>query len=324
MSIRSQAQLEKLRVIGRIVRLTLDRVAAAVRPGVSTAELDEIGARALAEQGAESAPPKVYNFPGALCISVNEEAIHGIPGERRIREGDLVKLDLVAEKDGYFADAAVTVAAGPLSANAAALARCAESAFHLAALAARGGNRVFDIGRAVERETHRCGFEVMRELCGHGVGRTIHEAPSIPNYHDPRFRTRLTEGAGDHHRTDHFRRQRHRHSPARRLDHADGGRKSVGALRAHGGDHARGADSVDGGVRSSAPESVTGKNISTVVPTPRSLRSRTAPWCARTMPSTSERPMPRPRNLVLKKGSKARSATSSGIPPAVSRTSMQT
>ncbi len=194
MSIRSQAQFEKLRAIGRIVRLTLDRVAAAVRPGVSTGELDEIGARALAEQGAESAPPKVYNFPGALCISVNEEAIHGIPGERRIREGDLVKLDLVAEKDGYFADAAVTVGAGPASANAVALARCAESAFHLAALAARGGNRVFDIGRAVERETHRCGFEVMRELCGHGVGRTIHEAPSIPNYHDPRFRTRLTEG----------------------------------------------------------------------------------------------------------------------------------
>jgi methionyl aminopeptidase len=194
MSIRSQAELEKLRVIGRIVRLALDRCAAGVRAGITTRELDEIGARVLAEHGAESAPPKVYGFPGALCISVNDEAIHGIPGERVLQEGDLVKLDLVAEKDGFFADAAVTVAVGAVSAQAAALMRCAESAFQRAAKQARAGNRVYDIGRAVENETHRCGFRVLRELCGHGVGRTIHEAPSVPNYHDPRFKTRLTEG----------------------------------------------------------------------------------------------------------------------------------
>ncbi len=194
MSIRNHGQLEKLKAIGRIVRLALDRTAASVRPGITTGELDAIGARVLAEHGAESAPPKVYGFPGAFCISVNDEAIHGIPGKRALREGDLVKLDLVAEKDGYFADAAVTVAVGNVSETAAALARCAESAFHRAASEARVGRRVYDIGRAVERETHRCGFEVMRDLCGHGVGQTIHEPPSIPNYHDPRFRTRLTEG----------------------------------------------------------------------------------------------------------------------------------
>jgi methionyl aminopeptidase len=194
MSIRTQEQLAKLRAIGRIVRAALDRTAAAVRPGVTTAELDKIGARVLADHGAESAPPKVYGFPGALCISVNEEAIHGIPGSRAIGEGDLVKLDLVAEKDGYFADAAVTVTAGPASAAARELVRCAESAFWQGAGAAVAGNRVFDIGRAVEKETRRCGFSVMRELCGHGVGRTIHEAPSVPNYHDPRYRQRLTEG----------------------------------------------------------------------------------------------------------------------------------
>jgi methionyl aminopeptidase len=194
MSIRSMEQLERLRAIGRIVRLALDRTAAAVRPGVTTAELDAVGARVLADQGAESAPPKVYGFPGALCISVNDEAIHGIPGPLEVREGDLVKLDLVAEKDGYFADAAVTVTCGAVSPTARQLARCAETAFWQAAKAAVAGNRIFDIGRAVERETHRCGFHVMRELCGHGVGRTIHEAPSIPNYHDARFRQRLTEG----------------------------------------------------------------------------------------------------------------------------------
>src|SRR5579872_5511309 len=167
MSIRSQAEFEKLRAMG---------------------------ARILDQNRAESAPPKVYGFPGALCISVNDEAIHGIPGSRAIAAGDLVKLDLVAEKDGFYADAAVTVAAGETGEAARALMRCAESAFRLGANQARTGNRVSDIGRAVEQETRRCGFAVMRELCGHGVGGTIHEPPSVPNFYDPRSPARLTEG----------------------------------------------------------------------------------------------------------------------------------
>ena len=183
-----------MRAIGRIVREALDATAAAVRPGITTRELDAIGARVLADDGAESAPPKVYGFPGALCISVNDEAIHGIPGDRVIHAGDLVKLDLVAEKDGYFADAALTVHAGEPGETARGLARCAESAFHNAARVARAGERISEIGRAVEGETRRCGFHVMRELCGHGVGRTIHEPPSVPNFYDARSRTRLTEG----------------------------------------------------------------------------------------------------------------------------------
>jgi methionyl aminopeptidase len=136
----------------------------------------------------------VYGFPGALCISVNDEAIHGIPGDRVLQSGDLVKLDLVAEKDGFYADAAVTVPAGPVSVTAEALAHCAERAFFLALPAARAGNRVYEIGRAVDRETRRRGFRVLRELCGHGVGRTIHEPPSVPNYYESRLRARLTEG----------------------------------------------------------------------------------------------------------------------------------
>jgi methionyl aminopeptidase len=194
MSIRSHAELNKLRIIGSIVRKALDAAAAAVRPGITTGELNEVGARVLAENGAESAPPRVYGFPGALCISVNDEAIHGIPGDRVIQSGDLVKLDLVAEKGGFYADAAVTIGVGLISPAAGALMHCAERAFYQAARTARAGNRVYEIGRAVERETQHCGFQVMRDLCGHGVGRTIHEPPSIPNYHDSRFRTRLTEG----------------------------------------------------------------------------------------------------------------------------------
>src|ERR1700674_3072613 len=130
MSIQSQAEFEKLRAIGRIVRQALDKTAAAVRPGITTGELNEIGASVLAQHGAESAPPKVYGFPGALCISVNDEAIHGIPGDRVIQSGDLVKLDLVAEKGGFYADAAVTIGAGQVSAAAGALMRCAEGAFY--------------------------------------------------------------------------------------------------------------------------------------------------------------------------------------------------
>jgi methionyl aminopeptidase len=194
MSIRSRTEFDKLRVIGRIVRQALDKTAAAVRPGITTGELDEIGAGVLRRNGAESAPPRVYGFPGALCISVNEEAIHGIPGARVIRSGDLVKLDLVAEKDGFYADAAVTVRAGEVSVTADELARCAERAFFHALGPARAGNRVYEIGRVVERETRRAGFSVIRDLCGHGVGRTIHEPPSVPNYHEPRLRARLTEG----------------------------------------------------------------------------------------------------------------------------------
>jgi methionyl aminopeptidase len=111
-----------------------------------------------------------------------------------LREGDLVKLDLVAEKNGFYADAAVTVAVGAVSPVAAALIRAAEHSFRQGAKAARVGNRVYEIGRAVEREVKSRGFSVLRELSGHGVGRTIHEEPSVPNYHDSRSRSRLSDG----------------------------------------------------------------------------------------------------------------------------------
>ena len=194
MSIKTAAELEQLKVIGKIVRKTLDAMTAAVRPGVSTAELDHVAARVLTELGAEAAPPKVYGFPGSACISVNDEAIHGIPGSRILRPGDLVKLDLVAERDGFFADAAVTVRVGNVSDMADRLVRCAESAFLQAAKVARVGYRTRDIGRAVEKQVRMDGFNVMREVGGHGVGRTIHEPPDVPNFFDRTCTTRLVEG----------------------------------------------------------------------------------------------------------------------------------
>src|SRR5271157_3578954 len=186
MSIESERELEQLRMVGRIVRLALNAMSAAVEPGITTAQLDAVCARVLAENQAVAAPKKVYGFPGVACISVNDEVVHGVPGARALCEGDLVKLDVTAEKDGFFADAAVTVRVGEVSATAQSLARCAEAAFHQAMRVVRAGARVHEIGRVVERTVRGNGFSVVRELCGHGVGRTIHEAPTVPNYFDPR------------------------------------------------------------------------------------------------------------------------------------------
>jgi len=194
MSIGSEEELRALQAIGRIVGRTLGELAREVRPGISTAELAAIGAKLLAAEGAQSAPPRVYGFPGAVCISVNDEIVHGIPGARVIAPGDLVKLDLTAEKDGYMADAALTLAVPPASEQAVRLAQCAERAFERALREARAPRRLCDLGAAVETEVRRSGFAVVRELCGHGIGRTIHEPPQVLNYADTRRRERLTEG----------------------------------------------------------------------------------------------------------------------------------
>src|SRR5580700_8095174 len=194
MSITTAEQLEKLRACGQIVAKALRAMAAAVRSGVTTAELSEIGSRILEANGARSSPPMVYDFPGDVCISVNDEVVHGIPSERVLRPGDLVKLDLTAEKDGYHTDSAMTVQVPPVTVAATQLSHCAERAFRQSLGAARAGNSVREIGRAVEREVRRRGFHVIRELGGHGIGRTIHEEPSVPNFADPLSRARLTEG----------------------------------------------------------------------------------------------------------------------------------
>lgn len=194
MSITTSEQFEKLRACGIIVAKALRAMSAQVRPGITTGELAEIGARVLQQNGARSSPPLVYGFPGDVCISVNEEVVHGIPGNRTIQPGDLVKLDLTAEKDGYHTDSAVTVEVPPGKPLSGELVRCAEDAFRQGLTAARAGNRTVDIGRAVEREVCRRGFHVVKELGGHGIGRTIHEKPSVPNYADPLAHHRLTEG----------------------------------------------------------------------------------------------------------------------------------
>jgi methionyl aminopeptidase len=194
LSIQDEQELLSLKAAGRVVRMVLDAMKAEVRPGVTTRQLDEAGARVMQENGARSAPSMVYKFPGASCISLNDEAVHGIPGERELLEGDLVKLDVTVEKDGFMADAAITVAVGRVSSQAEQLMACAERAFHKAMLVARAGFRVFEIGKMVEREVRKSGFSVVRELGGHGIGRTIHEPPHVPNYADPHAQQIMSEG----------------------------------------------------------------------------------------------------------------------------------
>src|SRR5579885_1675060 len=174
-SISGPEELAALKAAGAVVRRVLDAMKKQVRPGVTTGELDAIGAEVMRASGAESAPSKVYRFPGANCISINEEAVHGVPGDRRLREGDLLTLDVTSEEGER-------------------LIACAHRAFEKAMLVARAGFRVSEIGRVVEREVRRDGFAVIRELGGHGIGRTIHEEPRVPNYPDPNLRRVLTEG----------------------------------------------------------------------------------------------------------------------------------
>src|ERR1700722_7302813 len=164
MSITTAEQFEKLRACGIIVAKALRAMAAEVRPGVTTSELSEIGSRILAAHGAHSSPPMVYGFPGDVCISVNDEVVHGVPGARVLQPGDLVKLDLTAEKDGYHTDSAVSIEVPPATRTTHQLAHCAEKAFRLALPAARAGNRTKDIGHAIDREVRRRGFHIIPEL----------------------------------------------------------------------------------------------------------------------------------------------------------------
>jgi len=193
-SITTPEELERLRAVGAVVQRVLQEMKQNVRPGVTTAELDALGDKVMRDRGARSAPALVYQFPGSSCISLNDEAVHGIPGERGLQEGDLVKLDVTVEKDGFMADAALTVPVGNVSREKQRLIACAERAFAKTMLVARAGFRVLEIGRVVEREVRHEGFSVIRDLGGHGIGRTIHESPRVPNYPDPHASDILTEG----------------------------------------------------------------------------------------------------------------------------------
>ena len=194
MSIESAADFDGIRRAGRVVAEALEAMVRATHIGITTGELDEIGAAVLNAYGARSAPQVIYGCPTVTLISVNDEVVHGLPGSRVLETGDVVKLDVTADTGGYIADAATTVVLSGAPHSSERLRDTAVSAFGAGCQAARAGVCVSEIGRAVEREVSERGFHVLRELSGHGVGRTIHESPTVANYFDPFQKDVLTEG----------------------------------------------------------------------------------------------------------------------------------
>jgi methionyl aminopeptidase len=194
MSIETEAELEALRRAGRVVAATLRELRRRVHPGVTTAELDGLAGRVFGRFGARSAPKLVYGAPCEVFISVNDAAVHGVPGPRRLRRGDLVKIDVTAELDGFMADACVTVPVGPVSPRARRLIGAADAALARGMALAVPGTPVRDVSAAIADEADTRGVAVLDGLGGHGIGRTIHEEPSVPNAPDPRDDTVLTDG----------------------------------------------------------------------------------------------------------------------------------
>ncbi|MGH2872038.1 MAG: type I methionyl aminopeptidase [Solirubrobacteraceae bacterium] len=194
MSIETEAELEALRAAGRVVAEALAAMRGAVCPGATTAELDEVGAEVFRRFGARSGPQLAYGFPGTNCISVNDEAVHGVPGARRLRDGDLVKLDVTAELDGFYADACISVSVGRPRPEAASLAATARRALEAAIGVARAGTPRNEIGAAVQRTVTARGHSICAELMGHGIGRSLHEPPYVPNFYVGGASQPLTEG----------------------------------------------------------------------------------------------------------------------------------
>lgn len=195
MIIQTQAELDAMREIGAICALTLQKMGEALAPGMTTKELDLYGAEILAAHGAKSAPISCYQFPGHNCISVNDEVAHGIPGDRVLQPGDVVNIDVSAEKDGFFSDNGASFAIAPVKNTTLKLLEVCKQARDQAIAGALAGTPLNAIGRTVEKEARRHGMKTIRNLCGHGVGHTLHDEPeSIYNYYERRDKRLLTAG----------------------------------------------------------------------------------------------------------------------------------
>ncbi len=191
----SNEEIEKLRRIGAVVAKTLEEMERHLEPGITTLELDEIGREVLLDHGAQSAPELVYDFPGATCISVNERAAHGIPGDLVVEAGDLVNIDVSAELDGFFADSGASFGVAPIDDEKQKLLDTTKEALEKAMSMARHGRPIKMIGRLVEGLARDRGYTVIRNLGGHGIGRELHKKPSfIPHFFDRREKRKFREG----------------------------------------------------------------------------------------------------------------------------------
>ncbi len=192
---KSAAELEAMHRAGLVVWDVLSRLRQAVRPGVSTLDLEKIAAQGAQEHGARPAFKGYRGYPCVLCASINQEVVHGIPsGARRLKEGDIISLDFGVELNGYFGDAAVTLPVGKIRPDVDTLLRVTRESLDHAIERVRPGNRLSDISAAVQQWVEKHGFSVVREFVGHGIGTKMHEEPNLPNYGEPGHGPRLEEG----------------------------------------------------------------------------------------------------------------------------------
>ena len=193
--LKSPREIEVLRRANIIVAEVLQEIKAMARPGVTTAELDERAEALLISAGAKPAFKGYGGFPATLCVSINEEVVHGIPSKKRVlKEGDIVGVDCGSCLDGYYGDAAITIAVGKVSGDAVRLMSATEESLYKAIDKVRIGNRLSDISNAVQSHVEKEGFSVVRNFVGHGIGKNLHEAPQIPNFGPPGKGMRLKAG----------------------------------------------------------------------------------------------------------------------------------
>ncbi len=191
---RSKAEIDKLRRVNQLVGRILAELRSMAQPGVTTEEIDAFAEAQVLAAGAEPAFKGYHGYPNTVCLSVNEQVVHGIPSSRRLVEGDVLSIDMGAKLDGFFGDSAVTVPIGHVAPHAATLLKVTEEALFQGIDAVKPGARVSDIGAAVQRHVEAHGFSVVREFVGHGIGSSLHEEPQIANYGPGGRGPRLSEG----------------------------------------------------------------------------------------------------------------------------------
>jgi methionyl aminopeptidase len=183
--LKSPDEIEKIRAANKIVARALESLKEMIRPGMTTADLDRKAEEIIRSSGARPAFKGYRGFPASLCVSLNDEVVHGIPGKRRLKDGDIVSLDLGAELNGYYGDAAITVPVGSVSAEAEKLMEVTREALYKGIAQMREGNHLSDISHAVQTHAEAAGFSVVTDFVGHGVGTSPHEDPQVPNYGKP-------------------------------------------------------------------------------------------------------------------------------------------
>lgn len=180
--LKSPLEIDKMRASNMMVAAILARLKSEIAPGIATLELDRLAEGLCRSQGAEPAFKGYSGFPFSVCVSINDQVVHGFPSKRKLKEGDIVSLDFGVIRDGFFGDSAITVAVGEISREAQKLMDVTRESLHLGIEQARPGNRLGDISHAVQNHAEGHGFSVVRKFVGHGIGRAMHEEPQIPNY----------------------------------------------------------------------------------------------------------------------------------------------